>query len=223
MPEQLPLAVAQRTSPTLERFIVGGNAEALHALRTHPGLLYLSGPSGSGKSHLLRGRAREIAGALYLHGIDLASHAEALLDGAEMAPWLAVDDVDALARARDAGVALARALDRRNQAGKATVIAAQSEVHALPEVLRDLQTRLSQGTAFRLRPPDEDTLLQWLQQRADERGLELAEGASIWLMRNLPRDPGHLDQALQRLDVAALAAKRHRITAPFARSVLGGR
>lgn len=223
MPEQLPLAVAQRASPTLERFIVGDNAEALQALRTHTGLLYLSGPGGSGKSHLLRGRAREIAGAIYLQGPELTAHADALLDGAEAAPWLAVDDIDAIAACRDAAVVLLRTLDRRTARGVPTVIAAQNDPHALPDVLRDLRTRLSQGTAFRLRPPDDAALLYWLQRRAEERGLELAEGASTWLMRHLPRDPGHLDQALQRLDIAALAAKRHRITAPFARSVLGSR
>ncbi|MHA7835246.1 MAG: HdaA/DnaA family protein [Algiphilus sp.] len=223
MPEQLPLAVAHRTSPTLEGFIVGDNAEALHALRHHSGLLYLSGPGSSGKSHLLRGRARELAGARYLEGADIAAHSIALLEGADTVPWLGIDDVTALASAREAAIAFARVLDRRAAERLPTVVSAPLEVAALPDVLRDLQTRLSQGMAFRLRPPDEAALAYWLRQRANERGLELAASASDWLLRYLPRDPGHLEQALQRLDVAALAAKRHRITAPFARSVLGAR
>lgn len=223
MPEQLPLAVAQRSSPTLDRFVVGDNGEALHALRHHVGLLYLSGPTGSGKTHLLRGRARESAGARYLEAAEIAQYPEALLDGSDAVPWLGVDDVTALANAREAAIAFARVLDRRNAERLPTVVSAPLDVAALPEVLRDLQTRLSQGMAFRLRPPDEIALAHWLQRRADERGLELAAGASDWLLRHLPRDPGHLDQALQRLDVAALAAKRKRITAPFVRSVLGAR
>lgn len=222
-PEQLPLAVARRPHPTLEGFIVGDNAEAVHALRHHSGLLYLSGPTGSGKSHLLRARARAGNGARYLTGGDIAESASGLLAGAHAAPWLGVDDIAELAHARDAAITLARVVDRRSAAALPTVVTARLDVASLPDVLRDLQTRLSQGTAFRLRPPDEETLARWLDQRASERGLALAEAASAWLLRHLPRDPGHLDEALQRLDVAALAAKRHRITAPFARSVLGDR
>jgi DnaA family protein len=61
--EQLVLELAPAPEPTLDNFHAGGNAAVLSALRAalaggEP-ILYLWGPTGCGKSHLLRAMARE--------------------------------------------------------------------------------------------------------------------------------------------------------------------
>lgn len=219
MSGQLPLAMAARRPPGFEHFVVGDNATALHSLRHDAGSLYLHGPAGCGKTHLLRARARSEPGALYLPA-DMISDSDSLA-GAESASWLGVDDLEALSGRPEAATALLRALDSRRSQGLPLAVAARCEARALPDLLRDLQTRLMQCSAFRLRPLDDDALCAWLEQRAQQRGLHISNTAVAWLLRHERRDPGHLESALERLDIAALAAKRGRITAPFVRMVLG--
>ena len=57
--KQLLLDIQPAAPPTLDNFVTGGNAEALHSLKlaasgnTDARFIYLWGASGSGKSHLL--------------------------------------------------------------------------------------------------------------------------------------------------------------------------
>lgn len=220
MTEQLPLVVARRNPPSLEDFVVGSNAAALDALGGERGALFLAGPAGVGKSHLLRARARARPGALCLSGLSLAETPQ-ILDGAEAASWLGIDDVDCLGGKDEAATALLRVIDARAATGLPIVISSRHEPAALADLLRDLRTRLTQCALYRLRPLDEQALRDWLRQRAEQRGLTLADAAVDWMLRHLRRDPGALEVALERLDIAALAAKRGRVSAPFARSVLG--
>ena len=219
MSGQLPLAMAARRPPGFEHFVIGDNAAALHSLRYDTGCLYLHGPPGCGKTHLLRARARSEPGALYLPA-DMISDSDSLA-GAESVSWLGVDDLEALSGRPEAATTLLRVLDSRRSQGLPLAVAARCEAQTLPELLRDLQTRLTQCSAFRLRPLDEISLRSWLEARAQHRGLHISDTAVAWLLRHERRDPGHLESALERLDIAALAAKRGRFTAPFVRMVLG--
>ncbi|WIM06784.1 MAG: DnaA/Hda family protein [Candidatus Nitricoxidivorans perseverans] len=56
---QLLLDIAPKPLPTLDNFIVGANAELIATLRRGCDRLYLWGPAGSGKSHLLSAVAAE--------------------------------------------------------------------------------------------------------------------------------------------------------------------
>ena len=60
-----------------------------------------------------------------------------------------------------------------------------------------------------------------LEQRAGRLGLVLPRESAAYLVHRMPRDMHSLCAALDRLDVAALAAQR-RLTVPFLRQVLEG-
>jgi DnaA family protein len=133
---QLPLALTLAGAPRLEDFVAGPNADVLAALQRAllPGgerQIYLSGPPGSGRSHLLMGQcaAAEARGwrCAYLPLRDRAALAPALLDGLEALDLVAIDDIDATAgdatweaalfdlynRCRDRATALLSALAAR--------------------------------------------------------------------------------------------------------------
>src|SRR5690349_12727299 len=90
---QLVLELAPRQAPTFASYIPGRNAAAMQALRRALSggerFVYLWGPEGSGKSHLLRSFAGEGKG-VYVHG------ARPDWSGAVTARVIAADDVERL-------------------------------------------------------------------------------------------------------------------------------
>ena len=61
--KQIPLAIGLDTEPDFEHFVAGGNRAALHALsqlKLPSPPVYLHGPPGSGKTHLLSALASQV-------------------------------------------------------------------------------------------------------------------------------------------------------------------
>jgi DnaA family protein len=186
--------------------------------------VYLAGPAGVGKTHLLLGAcaAADAAGrrAAYLPLAAAAGRLREALHALEGNDLLALDGIEAIAGSREDEVALFDTHNRARQAGAAVLYAARENPDALALSLPDLRSRLSQCTRIVLAPLDDDGRAQVLRQRAQRRGLALEEAALDWLLKRLGRDLGGLTQALDRLDRASLAAQR-RITVPFLRQTLG--
>lgn len=220
---QLPLSVQLRDSAALDGFIAGPNGEVVGAIRAAlrgqaPRRLLLHGASGSGRTHLLQAAVRTATDAgqrasylsLNTAGVDTPQW----LEGLEFYDLLALDDLDAAIRDRDWAVALARLLDTVRARDTSLLLSANQPPEYLPTALPDLRTRLSACAVFALKPLDDLGRRQFLQQRAQLRGLELADDAADYLVRRLPRDGNSLMQALDELDRASLTAQR-RLTLPF--------
>jgi len=71
-----------------------------------------------------------------------------------------------------------------------------------------------------LRPLDEAGEHEALRRRAAQRGLDLPDETTRYLLRRFPRDMRTLGKLLDEIDVAALSAQR-RLTVPFVREILG--
>jgi DnaA family protein len=191
---------------------------------TRSDALFLSGPGGAGKTHLLLGLYAEATA----HGHEVAylplrmfgARSVDALGGQGTAALVCIDDVDAIAGMRDAEVALFDLHNRVRAAGAAIVYAANATPAQLAIDLPDLRSRLAQCTQFALEIPDEPARRAILRQRAQTRGLELDDAVLDWLFRRVDRDLGTLTALLDRLDRASLAAQR-RITVPFLRQTLG--
>ncbi|MBV9890717.1 MAG: DnaA regulatory inactivator Hda, partial [Rhizobacter sp.] len=95
--KQIPLAIGPEPARTFENFIPGANAAALaHLLALLPGAppVYLWGPQGSGKTHLLHAVVERAAA----HGRRAAWHSPATPPpwSAHGHDWLLIDDAHAL-------------------------------------------------------------------------------------------------------------------------------
>jgi DnaA family protein len=187
--------------------------------------VYLSGPPGAGKTHLLLGactcalEARRRPAYLSLSG--LGGRVADALQALEGMDLVALDDIDAVAGEHSDEVALFDFHNRARGTGTHVVYAASARPDASGLSLPDLRSRLGQCTRVALQPPDDEGRREVLRQRAHRRGLAIDDAAIDWLMRRVDRDLGSLTQLFDRLDREALAAQR-RLTVPFLRDVLGG-
>jgi DnaA family protein len=185
--------------------------------------VFLSGASGSGKSHLLLATCAEAA----IHEIAVAylplelfgARAANALAHQGMVPLVCVDDVQAIAGDRDAQIALFDLHNRVIDGGGALLYASEATPLQLDLALPDLRSRIAQCTQFALAVPDETQRRAILRERAQVRGLELDDAVMDWLFRRVDRDLATLTALLDRLDRASLAAQR-RITVPFLRQAL---
>ena len=232
MGEQLPLPVQLTDEDAFENFhlpVESDNGVALAAAQAlaRPGArgtLFLAGPTGSGKSHLLKALCRESQAhrpIRYLCLADAARWAPALLDGwAPPGAVVAVDAIDHIAGQRDWERALLALFHELQDSGGVFAAAADVAPSGCAWALADLGSRLGWGGVYGLTPLDHEGKLRALQARAARRGLILAEPVARYLMAREARHPAHLFAVLDTLDREALAAQR-RLTIPLLRALLG--
>jgi DnaA family protein len=225
---QLPLSVRLRDRASFESFIPGPNEAALTQLKAlaehqRPGLVWLCGPEGSGKTHLLQALcARGGPAAAYVPLSQLESYGAAALGDWQGARWLCLDDVaPTVGRIEWERALFAVYLDCEER-GASLLMAAREAPTQLPFALPDLASRCAAGHRLALQALDEEQQCAALRLRAQLRGVELPAETAHYLQRRLPRDMSSLFALLDELDAAALAAQR-RLTVPFIRDVLAQR
>jgi DnaA-homolog protein len=217
--QQLVLDLSRPAAPTLENFAPGGNGEALAVLRAWLSgalaerCIYLWGPPGSGKSHLLRAA---------IHAAQSESHAAAYA----AAEWLgqpdstarliALDDVQELS---DDGQAALFRLFQRVPEEDARLLAAGDTAPAGLTLRDDVRTRLGAGLVFQLRLLSDTDKADALRNHALARGFDLAPEVSDYLLRHVRRDLPSLMAVLDAVDQHSLQTKR-TITVPLLREVL---
>lgn len=219
---QLPLALRYPPDQRFETFI--GTPLAVEMLSAPAEWLFLSGPAGSGKSHLLLAACAAASEAgkrtAYLPLAHARGHLRDLLSMQENADLVALDGLDAVAGERDDEVALFDFHNRARAAGTVVLYAARQGPANLALSLPDLRSRLSQCTQLSLAALDESGRRELLRRRAEARGLLLDDGVLDYLFKRVDRDLASLTALLDQLDRASLSAQR-RITVPFLRGLIG--
>ncbi|MEO6798517.1 MAG: DnaA regulatory inactivator Hda [Rhodanobacter sp.] len=227
MNPQLPLALRWPRRQRFEHFHADANAAAVDAVRTlalEPGApwIFLHGPGGSGRSHLLLAACHAATAvgrrAQYLPLATMSDHAD-LLRGVTGSELLALDDLGVIAGDHEAEHALFDLYNRLRADGAALLFAADVSPARLLIDLPDLRSRLGACTQFGLKPLDDRERRNVLRAGAAARGIELDDSVLDWLFARYARDLGALLDLLDRLDHASLAAQR-RITIPFLRELL---
>jgi DnaA family protein len=225
---QLPLGVELGVSLRFETFVAGRNAGAVEALRRladgeSGAPVWVFGPPGSGKSHLLQAACARAGGAVrataWLPLAAVTGEGPALLDGFEALDLVALDDVDAVAGHAGWEAALFTLFNGIGERGGGLAFGATGAPAATGIRLPDLASRLAASEVHRLEPLAEAEQTAALRARAERRGLELPDETLGFLTRRAPRDFAILCRMLDALDTESLAAQR-RLTVPFVRDWL---
>ena len=224
---QIPLQLEPRRPDRLDEFVAGPNENVLAAVRQlldeTGGSLFLSGPEGSGKSHLLNAlchAARENGlAAFYIALKRLPEEAAASLEGLQVLDLVCVDDLDAVAGNPVWENALFACFNEVRAAHGRLLVSSSQSLASLELCLPDLASRLAWGVRQNLRLPDDEGKLQILQQRARALRIDLSEDVQNYLLKHSKRDMSSLLLALERLKDAAFVSKR-KITVPLASEIL---
>lgn len=216
--QQIPLAIGPEPLPTFDSFLPGSNAAAhehLKSLVLPAAPVYLWGPAGSGKTHLLRALA---------HQLQLQGRRVGWFDAATPVPWPLASDwalvvIDRCESLDDAAQHAAFTLFV-----EATVqgvqIAAAGRLPPVDLPLRDdLRTRLGWGHVFALQPLSEAETRAALRRESDRRGIFLSDDVMDHLLTRFERDMSSLMNLLDRLDHYSLARSR-AITVPLIKTML---
>jgi len=188
-----------------------------------PPAVYVTGPPGSGKTHLLLAacaHARQLhREAIYLPLAAAAGQLTGALDGLERADLVALDGLHAVIGQRADELALFDLHNRLLDAGKQVCYSANAAPDAWPALLPDLRSRLNHCARITLTVLDDAGRAEVLRRRAAACGLQMEPAAIDWLLRRHPRGMTELLTLVDHLDHASLAEQR-RVTIPFLRRCL---
>ena len=205
-----------------ENFIsCAGNSSALEFSRriTSPSepekLLYLYGPAGSGKTHLLHAIGRKLTGDQH----QILSCRNLTIPVANTNTLLLVDDLDQLPDQPELRNGLWEAFNQHYSAGHTLALAGRFPPKELPGIDDHLISRLLWGLVARLDVSDDHSRQMLIAKLAQDRQIILPDEVATWLLTVLPRDVGSLISACDALYRAALQRKC-RITLRLARELV---
>jgi chromosomal replication initiator protein len=220
-------APATRSEPRLAELVVGASNEyafrtaevTVHGLQQASPLTF-SGPTGVGKTHLLRAIRAEYrlshprARAVYLTAEQFLTSFVEAVRGSGMpsfrqkcrgADLLLIDDVQFLIGRRASLEELLHTVDALLADGRQLVLATDKPLGDLGALGKDLLSRLASGLVCNLQLPDFTMRLEIVRRIARELRLELPADVVEWIATQINAGARELRGALNRLHATAIA------------------
>jgi len=229
MSAQLTLPVSRFDGAAFDNFFAPKCADTLSAVRDvttsnkPQTAIYLSGPAGSGKTHLCWAACRAVSEqGLVPSYIPLGRPGVAFsfLETVSGSQLVCLDDVHVVASDKDWNQRLFSLLEHQFLRGNLKlIVTGQQPVAELDFDLADLQSRVSLLPGFRIQPLTDSEKAFALRSRAERRGMEVDVEVIDYILSRFSRDTHALFGFLDKLDLDSISRQR-RITIPFVRSVL---
>ena len=228
MSRQLLLEIIPAPGPTLNNTVVGSNTAAIEAASgLAPGrALYLWGPPGAGRSHVLRAIAAEKSSIFFdlaVSAAEIMAWATRPLSGSDL-KLVCVDDIQDMTLEQQASVfALYNRWRELASTEDSFALAVTGDRAPMMLSLReDLRTRLGWDLVFRLDPLSDQEKFEAIQTYAQRQGLPLSAEVLDWTLTHYSRDIRQLFALVDALDRYSLS-KHRNVTVPLLRLMLADR
>ena len=227
-PKQLPLDFEFRANQTFDDFFPGANLEIINHLQkciagNGERQIFLWGPSGLGKSHLLQACCQQAQSqqlsSFYFALSPLELSDPALLAGLDNFNIVCFDNIEHIAGNPAWEKAFFNFFNLHRDQDHTLILSASCPPNKIAIQLPDLKTRLNWGLTLKIQPLCDNDRITALIFKADQMGFEISQQAGRFLLTHYDRDLSFLWSLLTKLDRASLAAKR-KLTIPFLKQIL---
>lgn len=230
MVRQLPLDIQLKVNFRFDNFLGDSITTQeliarLEQISTDPSgpSIYLQGPRGSGKTHLLQATSHQSADAglqiSYLPLQELKSHPPDILENLHHLDLICIDDIDQVAGMATWEEALFNLYNLALEHPCQLIFTARAAPEQCGFKLPDLTSRLAWGTRYTLAELDDTGKKELLVLRAAALGLGLEPKVIEYILSRTERSTSQIIALLEQLDSHSLAGQR-RITLPFVRTEL---
>lgn len=225
---QLPLALSLDNEATFDNYYVPKAQQLLvsqvKAVAEGGGEKHLFLAGRTGRRHLLQAcclrAGRYHRDVRYIPLADVKDYpAAAVLEGADAADLLCLDNIDAIAGNDDWELALFSLYNQSLSSHCRLLFAAEQVPSAMAINLPDLASRLRSFSVYQLAELNDEERVQALQHRATALGMEMDAALAEYIYRRCQRDLHSLVSVLAALDRHSLAQQR-RLTKPFVKEIM---
>ncbi|MBQ1280943.1 MAG: chromosomal replication initiator protein DnaA [Oscillospiraceae bacterium] len=207
---------------TFARFVVGSSNRFAHATayavanrttdKYNPLVIY--GPSGLGKTHLLYAIAGEIhrrdpkAKIVYIRSDQFTNElVEAIREGKNVefrskyrnADLLLMDDIQFIGGKESTQEEFFHTFNALYEANKQIVLTSDRPVHEIAKLEERIRTRCEWGMVADIQPPDYDTRVAIIKNKAYSLGIEMADDVCSYIAENITANVRQLEGTVKKI------------------------